>query len=155
MRWSLNYLDTQMGWMFLHWGPGGEGRGSSAQKEKPQEADRLRTGERQPREGTPPSQVTASHLSPDSTASHSQRWNSPKKSAVQPVERRVCCSDNRCLEPNHTVFKESSTKARGFQALLIPLYAVEQLRYQTRLSDALSMNESLRGWGGGFGWKRG
>lgn len=75
---SLKSLDTQKGLMFLHWG-GDESLSRSGSETITGGGAQLWTGERQQREGTPPSQVTTSHLLPDAAASHPWRWIAPRR----------------------------------------------------------------------------
>ena len=69
----------------------------------------LWTGERQQREGTPPSQVTASHLLPDSDASCKQCWIAP--------ERQKTYKTARCNPKGWLLFwwQMSAVKSHCFQ----------------------------------------
>lgn len=75
---SLNYLDTQKGLMFLRW-RGDESVSRSSSETTTGGGAWLWTGERRPREGTPPSQVTATCYPIALLIRHSAAWMASKR----------------------------------------------------------------------------
>lgn len=103
--------------MFLRWRRWWNSPQEAALRRPQEGGEQLWTGERRQREGTPPSQVAASHLLHGTAASHPPHWSAPKRAkkptVLHPVTQQAHCFDDRCSEWNHAVFKKNLYKRRS------------------------------------------
>lgn len=101
----------------------------------------LWTGERREREGTPPSQVSVSHLLPDSAASHRQRWIATKRQRKGGKKGKTYCtapSNSTSLWFWCQLFgvKSNCVERTNYKRQVLPCITVcagEQLRYQNQV----------------------